>query len=571
MRFLEGRDLKIWDVDTLAERADLIGWVSSCGIAPDGTFIVSGSSGEFVGRRKYFKIWDPATGHELARRPTRRAERSNSWVIGPDKTFMVSADEDGTIKIWDVPLVPNDRGWREPQTIISGKRGRTPGALYAPTRRIAPCAIFPDGSLIVSASDEKALRIFETATGKERAVLIGHTGTVTCCAVSPDGEYVVSGGTDRTINLWAAIPVDDEIRTFHADRVNRCAAPLHGRTIVSASDDGNIKTWDVASGKVTSTIGSNEGPVTCCTVSRDGTFVVSSKHQKSGWDCLTVWNVSDWTERATLWGFQIRTYGCAISDDAQFIVSAHDTELRIWDAPTRNTRWPQRKRAVLRGHVGNPAVPGTAVAMGVIIAFNAIKTFAISPDGTFIISGGDDGSVRVWDVPRNRQWGSQKARAVLLGHTGVISCCAISPDGAYIVSGGWDARLNMWDMATGARGELRGHRDRVTCCAISPDAAFIVSGSWDRTIAIWDSATGQLLTSLQGHRDRVTCCAISSDGAFIVSGSDDKTIRIWESESGAELATLFLPGTPTCLEIVSSHPLVASGDSGGAVCLMELV
>jgi WD40 repeat protein len=226
---------------------------------------------------------------------------------------------------------------------------------------------------------------------------------------------------------------------------------------------------------------------------------------------------------------------------------------------------------VLKGHLANPSVPGTAVQLGTVIASNVIKAIAISPDDSYLVSGGDDCALRLWRVPKKRKWRAQTASAILAGHVGVITCCAISPDGQSIVSGGWDNALLVWHSTTAElRDVLLGHSGRVTCCAISPDGQFIVSGSWDNTLFIWDLATGEERSVLLGHTDHVTCCAISPDSRLVASGGEDQTLRIWDL-AGSNLATVFLAGSPTCVEFARTHPLVVSGDSGGSVYLLDLV
>ena len=66
------------------------------------------------------------------------------------------------------------------------------------------CAVAPDGSWIVSASDDKTLRIWDAASGETRRTLSGHTGSLPGCAVSPDGTWIVSASADKTLKIWDA-------------------------------------------------------------------------------------------------------------------------------------------------------------------------------------------------------------------------------------------------------------------------------------------------------------------------------------------------------------------------------
>ncbi|HEU0089615.1 MAG TPA: hypothetical protein VFQ77_18550, partial [Pseudonocardiaceae bacterium] len=69
---------------------------------------------------------------------------------------------------------------------------------------------------------------------------------------------------------------------------------------------------------------------------------------------------------------------------------------------------------------------------------------AYSPDGTHLLSGGDDGSVRVWDAATGAPVHQ------LSGHTGAVWSVAYSPDGTHLLSGGDDGSVRVWDAATGA-------------------------------------------------------------------------------------------------------------------------
>jgi WD40 repeat protein len=67
----------------------------------------------------------------------------------------------------------------------------------------------------------------------------------------------------------------------------------------------------------------------------------------------------------------------------------------------------------------------------------------VAPDGTWIVSASDDGTVRIWDVA------SGETRHILSGHTDAVAGCAVAPDGTWIVSASQDATLRIWDPATG--------------------------------------------------------------------------------------------------------------------------
>ena len=121
---------------------------------------------------------------------------------------------------------------------------------------------------------------------------------------------------------------------------------------------------------------------------------------------------------------------------------------------------------------------------------------AYSPDGTQIVSGGDDGTVRVWDA----QSGEELRQ--FTGHTGPVNAVAYSPDGMQIVSASNDQTVRVWDVSTtlNTRAQSGAELQRVTvhtgpvnAVAYSPDGTRIVSGSGDNTLRLWYADVPYLL------------------------------------------------------------------------------
>ena len=163
----------------------------------------------------------------------------------------------------------------------------------------------------------------------------------------------------------------------------------------------------------------------------------------------------------------------------------------------------------------------------------AVMAVAFSPDGTRLVSGSADNSLRIWDVATGQPIG-----APLLGHTARVRAVAFSPDGRRIVSGAEDHTLRLWDASSGQLigRPLEGHRGAVRSVAFSPDGRLILSGSVDHTLRLWDAGSGRPIgLPLHGHRDAVKSVAFSRDGRRFVSGSADGTLRRWVGTTGTPL------------------------------------
>jgi WD40 repeat protein len=185
-----------------------------------------------------------------------------------------------------------------------------------------------------------------------------------------------------------------------------------------------------------------------------------------------------------------------------------------------------------------------------------VSAVAVSPDGTTIVSGSEDHTVRVWAAQ------SLSELAVLEGHSSLVWDVAFSPDGRRFVSGGCDRTARVWDAATGH--ELlcfRGHGESVTSVAFSPDGRWVASGGYDATARVWDPNTGEEALCFRGHgRSNVTSVAFSPDGRWLASGGYDGAVRIWDAAGGMERACFRTEHTASCVAVSPDGERVAAGE-----------
>jgi len=195
----------------------------------------------------------------------------------------------------------------------------------------------------------------------------------------------------------------------------------------------------------------------------------------------------------------------------------------------------------------------------------SVLCVAFSPDGHSLSSGGDDHTIRLWNVK------SGVLLNTLGGHTYSVVSVAFSPDGRTLASGSWDKTARLWDVNSGMLlNSLEGHSDWVRSVAFSPDGHTLASAGSDKRIYLWDVDSGALLNTLKGHTGFVYSVTFSPDGHTLASGGDDKTIRLWDVQSGALLNTL--QGQKYFIQSVAFSPdshTLASGSWDNTIFLWD--
>ncbi len=200
-----------------------------------------------------------------------------------------------------------------------------------------------------------------------------------------------------------------------------------------------------------------------------------------------------------------------------------------------------------------------------------VSSVVFSPDGARLASGGGgDGTVRIWDARTGAPIGKP-----LTGHTGGVYSVVFSPDGARLASGGGDGTVRIWDARTGAPigKPLTGHTGGLSSVVFSPDGARLASGSDDRTVRIWDARTGAPIGKpLTGHTGSVWSVVFSPDGARLASGGGgDGTVRIWDARTGAPIGKPMTGHTGGVWSVVFSPDgaRLASGGGDGTVRIWD--
>ncbi|KAG1881909.1 quinon protein alcohol dehydrogenase-like superfamily, partial [Suillus tomentosus] len=171
-----------------------------------------------------------------------------------------------------------------------------------------------------------------------------------------------------------------------------------------------------------------------------------------------------------------------------------------------------------------------------------VRTIALSPDGKKVVSGSEDGRVRLWDIDTGKVMGRW------IGHTERVNSVCWSRDGQQVLSGSTDGIARQWDVENGRamHTPIKAGHTWVWAAVYSPDMTLFATGGseqpWDTEdnspVKIWDAKIGQLIATLEGHTRWVFCLVRTPDGKMLISGSSDQSIRTWSTSTWKQLAVL---------------------------------
>ena len=320
-------------------------------------------------------------------------------------------------------------------------------------------AFTKDGKSLVSAGDDKEVRIWDIASGKTIRSILGQVGDddegkIYAAALSPDERYLAVGGR---LGLGAgvrAIRVHDfrtgevvALLKGHTDSVNELAFSEDGRWLASASSDHTVKIWDSAGWKLVRTLTGHQGQVYAVTFSPDGRRLISG---------------------------------------------SADATLRLWD------RASGRLLREMTGHQ------------------RTVQAVAFSPDGGQIASGSNDRTVKLWD-------GHSGAFIRDLAMQGsIVYKVAFSPkDGRWLLTAGGegDHLCHIFDVSSGREVTQFPHSNTVDAAAFSADGKTVATGDFDGRIVVWNPANGAVIRKLAGNGSQVWAAGYGRDGRSIAFGT----------------------------------------------------
>jgi WD40 repeat protein len=183
---------------------------------------------------------------------------------------------------------------------------------------------------------------------------------------------------------------------------------------------------------------------------------------------------------------------------------------------------------------------------------------AVAPDGKQWLSGSLDGLLGYWDVL------TLQSRIVFLAHSRPISAIVLASDGKTLATASWDCNLILWPFGREREGRtLSGHSDSVNGCRFTPDGQTLVSWSNDTTVRLWDVPRARQTGQLTGHSDQVKAGAVSPDGRWAATGANDGTLKVWDLAARRQAGSLSLgQELRGCWFLLDGQTLVAADAHG---------
>jgi WD40 repeat protein len=446
----EDRTIKIWSIAdgqllrTLSGHSNSVYGVS---FSPDGKAIASGSADNQVW------IWDWANSKVLLTFHGHR-DRVNSVVFDPTDDpavagrYLASASNDGTIKLWgcsderakiwkcsDGKLVTTMLGHRDRVYQIQfSPDGKTLGSaspdgtarlwkihdtnkeqsiLLRQSKAINSAVFSPDGKSIAAAGSNGSLEIHDLQSG-ETAMITNNNERFNVVRFSPNGQLLAFGGYGKDVELRNLSVSQKPTKLRHSQKVNGLNFSPDGQLLATASESGEVKLWQGATGELITNLVSQSIPVNHVVFSNNSqTLAIASNESK-----LKLINVKNRQEVIldNDQGHSKRVNYVAFSPDDRTLASAsHDGRVILWNIRDR------KPIKILAGH-RNPVVG---------IAFN--------PDGRLLASASTDGTVKLWRADGT-------LITTLTEHQGAVFSVAFSPDGQTLISSSADGTVLRWDL-----------------------------------------------------------------------------------------------------------------------------
>jgi len=511
----------------------------------------------------------------------------------PDEPLALTADEMGTMKLWNVN--PRDDNF----SILTQ---------YTFDEPIKTFRLMPDGESVLIGLESGAIKRWYFDDDEVTTFETVHVGWVNAIEISQNGEFAVTAGDDMTVIIWdIATGEPIEILEDHTDHVLSVDISADDSQIVSGAQDNIFIVWDVETAQQLFFIQGHDSAVSDVEFGPESTQITTASWDNS----IRIWDINT---RNMLKEFQGHTGGINridLSDDGQFIVSgSFDTDLRLWETNSFvQIGFVEGDGSALQhlsyspdGNIVATAHDSHDVQVWDVRGYQYIKTLSghdgrvvsvdISPNSERVAAISDTNDLVVWDWQTEDEllrvediadrlymvlfadsdnevyvalkdrlvWfditsGEQVGELLYQGEIGGNNSISISPDGTHLLAGlrGASDNLHLYNLETGELvWNLVGHTDGILGTAFSGDGTIGISGSWDNSARVWDLETGRTIHTLIAHTERVSTVDITADAQYAITGSNDRSVHLWSLDRGID--ELEYVGHTDRIQSVEFHP-----------------
>ena len=277
----------------------------------------------------------------------------------------------------------------------------------------------------------------------------------------------------------------------HDEDISALAYLPDGQRIVTGSEGGTVKVWNLDNGEQEGTSMEHGCEMVSLAVAQDGTKIVSSDldWRIKVWDVESHVLVREWTHEG---GYQI-----AISPDDRLVAVGGASAIYTMEG---------------------------SLVSSIELKDDDVWSVAFSPDGEKLACGTDRGDIHVYDVKNGTL-----ILGPLKGHQEWVCSMLWSRDGSRLFSASWDKTIRSWNSDTGEQiGQPRtGHTDWVHCLSLSPDGSILASAGDDKTVRFWDATSGHPIGQHLQHDHLVYAIGFSPSGESVASAGRDGNLYVW--------------------------------------------
>ncbi len=420
------------------------------GSSDDAPLAFSADSSRLVTGGPAARVWDSATGREVARLPDESAS-VDAVAISNDGKTIAFGTQDRQVKLWNLET-----------NAVDCRASRGP---------VHTVTFSPDDTSLFTGGEDSVVRQWLVAAEPEPRVIA--RARVSSLAFAPTSDLLAATCRDGHVQLWDAATgrevtkleahtgVDSTAVQFFGG-ANAVAFSPDGKWLASGGGDSNVKLWETDTWQLQNTLDQGQGrSVYSVAFSPDGlTLAASCKSQTVLGPPARLWDVASGAEKPAPPGQHWGVPTVAFSSDGQRMATGQQFgTVALWDAATG------REVATLESRTA---------------AHHNINSVAFSPDGKLLVSAGNEGTIKLWDVP------GEQLRATLKGHSTDVRRVAFFPNGQTVASCARDGTVKFWDVATAQeRASFLAHNGAVTGLAVSRDGTLLATAGEDETVKLW--------------------------------------------------------------------------------------